>query len=134
MTTDFGMRMNRFTFAVGCLLLLSLAGCRKHDDPIVVQESEVYGLWQKAGTQEFWRYNSDHTGVTWDLADDISEEESNLAYTWSLEQSNKLRMVASGAQGNQFVPKSYSITEISSSSMKWDDGYGLSYTLNKVVE
>jgi hypothetical protein len=70
--------------------------------------------------------------VTWDESEDISESESNLRFTWEIANDDELRMVSSGEMGNQFVPKNYTVTEISSTTMKWEDAFGLTYTLNKV--
>ena len=117
-------------FLVAMLSML-MVGCHEEEQHIVVNDSDVEGLWKKSGTQEYWRYRSDYSGVTWDASDDVSEEESNLVFTWSL-SGDVLRHVFTGAQGNQAVPKIYTITEISSSKMKWKDDYGSSYTLERV--
>lgn len=112
------------------LALLAATGCKKEKEHLNVPDSSVQGLWVKSGTQEYWRYNSDHTGVTWDESDDISESESNLRYTWEIRGGDELMMVSSGEMGNQFVPKTYTITEINSTTMKWES-YGMEYTLKK---
>ncbi|MBQ9417801.1 MAG: lipocalin family protein [Bacteroidales bacterium] len=121
--------------AVAAAMLLLVVGCRKDEEEstLTVTDSEVAGLWVKSGSQEYWRYRTDHSGVTWDEADDISEQESNLTYTWSISGA-VLTHVFSGAQGNQAVPKVYTITAISGSSMQWKDDYGMAYTLKKVQE
>lgn len=117
---------------VGILTLGCLAGCKKRVVHINVSEGQVVGVWVKNNTREYWRYDSDNTGVTWDESEDISESESNLRFTWEIANDDELRMVSSGEMGNQFVPKNYTVTEISSTTMKWEDAFGLTYTLNKV--
>lgn len=117
---------------VGALTLGCLAGCKKRVVHINVSEGQVVGVWVKNNTREYWRYDSDNTGVTWDESEDISESESNLRFTWEIANDDELRMVSSGEMGNQFVPKNYTVTEISSTTMKWEDAFGLTYTLNKV--
>ena len=112
----------------------TLTGCKKRVVHINVSESQVVGLWVKSGTEEYWRYNSDNTGVTWDEGEDISESESNMRFTWSIENEDELRMVSSGEMGNQFVPKSYTVIEVSPTTMKWEDMFGLTYTLNKAAK
>lgn len=114
-------------------LVCLVAACGDKENHISVNPSQVEGLWVKSGTEEYWRYNADYSGVTWDESDSIFEQESNLTYRWSLQQ-DVLTHVFSGAQGNQAVPKVYTITEISSSLMRWEDDYGLSYTLKKITE
>lgn len=115
------------------LLSFAVTGCSwfEKDEHIVVSESQLYGKWVKQSTQEYWRYNDDRSGVTWDESEDVSEEESNLTYEWSI-GGDQLTHVFHGQQGNQSVPKVYTITAISASSMSWKDDYGMSYQLVKV--
>lgn len=108
-----------------------LASCGGKDNHITVSDSQLEGLWQKNNSQEYWRYNASHTGVTWDESEDVSEEESNLTFTWSIAE-DVLTHVFTGAMENQAVPKVYTIKEINGSYMKWEDDYGISYTLSKV--
>lgn len=107
-----------------------LVGC-SDDTHITVEPYQLVGLWQKFGTQEFWRYRIDGTGVTWDESEDVSEEESNLTYDWSID-GDELTHIFRGSLGNQAVPKVYTVTSISSSQMKWEDVYGQTYVLLKV--
>ena len=97
---------------------------------ITVEPYQIEGLWQKIGTQEFWRYRVDGTGVTWDESEDVSEEESNLTYEWTI-NGDELTHVFHGSLGNQAVPKVYTVTSISSSQMEWEDIYGQTYVLLK---
>lgn len=107
---------------------LCLAACGREEQHIVVNPDQVEGLWQKSGTEEFWRYNDDYTGVTWDVSDSIGEEESNLTFEWQL-SGDELTHIFRGAEGNQAVPKVYTITAINKDNMCWEDIYGLRYTL-----
>ena len=61
----------------------------------------------------------------------MTEEESNLTYTWTI-NGDVLTHVFTGAMANQAVPKVYTITAINDASMTWEDDYGMSYTLIKV--
>jgi len=123
------MKTRRFAFAAIALLAMLFAACNK-DTHIHVDESQLVGRWVKSGTQEYWRYNTDRTGVTWDESEDITEEESNLTYTWSIDE-DVLTHIFRGAMDNQAVPKVYTIKEITSTTMRREDDYGLSYTLIK---
>lgn len=127
------MKMKRYIhiilFAVGALLA---AACGRTEVHINVSDSQLAGLWQKNSTEEFWRYETEgHTGVTWDASEDITEEESNLTFTWSV-NGDVLRHVFTGAQNNQAVPKVYTVKEISSTAMTWEDDYGLTHKFTKV--
>lgn len=113
-----------------CLLTFILfAACGK-DNHLHVSDSQLTGLWIMSGSQEYWRYRADHTGVYWDASQDITEEESNLTFSWSLDE-DVLTHVSTGAIGNQAVPKVYTIKDINSNYMRWEDDYGLSYTFEK---
>ena len=105
--------------------------CFDKDDAVDVEPDQLWGLWVKGNSQEYWRYRSDNTGVTWDEADDVSEDESNLTYEWSVEKGI-ITHVFRGEQGNQQVPKTYTIVAWSDNQMKWRDVYGFTTTLNKV--
>lgn len=115
------------------LMSAMMSGCFLFDKEthINVDENQLYGKWQEGSTQVYWRYVSDGTGVTWDEGEDISEEESNLTYSWSV-RGDVLTHVFTGIQENQAVPKVYTITEIDESHMLWKDDYGMTKTLTKL--
>ena len=115
------------------LLSLAMSGCSlfDRDDHLSVSEDQLYGCWVKENSEEYWRYNENGTGVTWDEADDISEEESNLSFTWTVRE-DELTHIFRGEMDNQAVPKVYTIKAINNNTMRWEDDYGISYKLNKV--
>lgn len=127
--------------SVMLLAMLLVISCdkRNNDDRLTVDASQVEGLWVKnSNPYEHWRFRADGTGVTWDETPDpddgsvVTEELSNLTYTWYITNGDVLMFDFRGAMANQDVPKYYYITEIGSSTMKWRDDYGLTYSLRKV--
>lgn len=112
--------------AAGCLTL----GSCEDDFFLDVNPDDLTGRWVVEGTQEYWRFRSDGSGVTWDESEDISEWESNLKFEWTLE-GDELTCVFRGENENQAVPKVYRIREISSESMKWEDWFGRTTKLEK---
>lgn len=112
-------------------LLVALYGACGKDTHIHVDDSQLIGTWVKSGTQEYWKYDADHNGVTWDESEDIGHHESNLTFTWSIAE-DVLTHAFPGEMGNQAVPKVYTITEISGSMMKWKDEEGFRYNLERV--
>lgn len=126
------MVKRRSFLAIVLLLPLLTAGCSlfEKETHINVDADQLYGKWQEGSTQVYWRYLADGTGVTWDMGEEISEEESNLVYSWTV-NGDVLTHVFSGEQGNQAVPKVYTITEIDNSHMLWKDDYGMTKTLYK---
>ena len=123
------------------MLALGMVSCdkRNNEQRLTVDASQLAGLWTKSNNPyEHWRFRSDGTGVTWDETPDpddgtpeMTEELSNLKYTWHIENGDVLMFDFTGEIGNQDVPKYYYITSITSSAMVWRDEYGLTYNLNK---
>ncbi len=107
------------------------AACFPAEKHIDVDPQMLHGKWLKVGTQEYWRYYDSGEGATWDESEGKTEATTNLTYTWDLAQ-DELTHWFRGEQGNQMVPKVYTIKEITSNSMRWRDAYGISSTFTKV--
>ena len=75
--------------------------------------SLLIGKWV-SGT-EYYRYNEDGTGLTWDTADDVSEEEAQ-AFTWTLVYSTLTHIHIMEIGG--VVPKVYTVTELTATSLQ----------------
>ncbi len=105
------------------LFSISLVGCS--DDPVLdVNPNDLTGCWEDVNSpQEYWRFREGGTGVTWDESEDISEEESNMKFEWTLDR-DELTFVFRGENENQAVPRVYRIREITSVSMKWENYFG----------
>lgn len=114
--------MKRILLPLALCSLFASCSLFEQDNHITVSEDQLYGCWVLEGTQEYWRYRDDGTGVTWDEGEDVGEEESNMTYTWEV-RGDELTHIFRGEMGNQADPKTYVIKAISSSSMEWED-YG----------
>jgi hypothetical protein len=101
-----------------------LYSCKK--DP-KIDKSLLPGKWAQ-GTL-FERYFSDGNGYTWDESDDVKEEEAQK-FTWTLDKNN-LTQIHIGEMGQQ-IPKSYTVTELTSTSFKYKDDYGKNCSFSKV--
>jgi len=88
--------------------------------------SLIYGKWQSG--QEYWVYETSGTGHTWDEADDVTEAEAQQ-FVWKIDGS-ALQITHIGEMGEQ-IPKDYTLTELSSTTLSYKDGYGKSFTFNK---
>ena len=117
------------------LLLFSLIGIFAltttsciSDDP-VFDGSLIVGKWV-SGT-EYYRYDSDGTGVTWDTSDDVNEEEGQ-PYTWEFDpETNGLVLVHQMEMGGQ-IPKSYTVTKLTDSLFEYKDRYGQTFSFTRV--
>lgn len=118
--------MKRILFITIAVLLSSALfnSCTKEYE---FDETLLYGKW-KQGTL-YYKYLSDHTGATWDTSDDVTEEEAQ-AFTWTLVNS-ELMQIHIMEIGGEKIPKSYNVTELTSTSLKYNDSFS-SYSFLKV--
>ncbi len=112
------------------LLALLAAGCHETETHITVEPEQLVGRWLLDGSQEYWRYRDDYTGVTWDESEGKTEETSNLTFEWTI-NGDRLMHVFRGEQGNQAVPKVYTVKAINSTTMRWEDDYKMEYNFTK---
>lgn len=109
-----------------CFLVLMLAGCDffSHDEKF--DRSLMYGYWVTGTVHEF--YDATGTGYTWDTADDVTEEEAQ-PFTWTLENATLTQIHQMEMGGN--VPKTYTVTKLTTTTLEYHDNYGKYYTFTK---
>lgn len=117
--------------AVGCMML---TGCK--DDP-VFDGDLIVGKWVaevngSAGT-EYYRYDADGTGVTWDTGDDVHEEEGQ-PYTWSFDQSTSRLTLIHQMEMGGVVPKSYTVTVLDEQRLEYKDNSSQKFAYIRVSE
>ena len=111
------------------LAVIAAALCLTSCQQPSFDETALIGKWQEVGTQLFYTYNSDHTGKTWDEADDVTEAEAQ-PFEWSLVQSTLTQIHIMTVGGN--VPKTYTVTQLTSSKLVYEDDFGKEFSFNKV--
>ena len=91
--------------------------------------TDLYGKWE-SGT-EYYVYNSNGTGYTWDEGDGVYEDEAQL-FTWEVDESEMIHVHKMEMGGD--VPMYYIITELTESTLKYYDAYNEkdTYTFIKV--
>lgn len=113
-------------------LLFSLSACQPNEElPTVVYDiTDLYGKWE-SGT-EYYVYNSNGTGYTWDEGDGVYEEEAQ-PFTWEVDESEMIHVHKMEMGGD--VPMYYIITELTSSTLRYYDAYNEkdTYTFIKVL-
>jgi len=112
---------------------------KKYYEPEIV-EPEVFhdiefdadlliGVWKE--NELYYRYNEDGTAVTWDLADDVQEDEgTNL--DWTLEHNIFTHFYHMEIGGS--IPKMFNMKVLELDMMEYDDDYGVNHTFTKVEE
>lgn len=89
----------------------------------------LIGKWQ-LGTL-YYRFDGDGMGATWDVADDITEEESS-SLKWDLNHSKFIHYHE--MQNGVIVPKAYKIISLELDKLVYKDEYGSEFVFVKVVE
>ena len=119
-----------------CLLLTAMAamvGCTEKAE-VVVDRNALVGKWQATdNTSEFWRYNADGTGKTWDESDDVHETDTVgvLHFNWTTVQSH-IELDYYGEMG-QHAYENYTVTHQTQDSLVWKDLYGDYRTFVKTI-
>ncbi len=107
--------------------------CEK-DDPHF-EEELLIGKWVELKDDEegtlYYRYDSDYTGATWDTSDDISEEEAQ-EFKWELVNADLTHLHIMETTGGTEVPKYYTVTELTSTTLKYKDDFGVRFSFVKV--
>ena len=112
---------------VGCMIVLLaflFNSCEK--EPDTFQESFLIGKWV-SGTVHY-KYLSNNKGTTWDTSDDVTEAEGQ-AFNWTLVQSEltHIHIIETGGS----VPKVYTVTVLSATTLKYKDNLGTTYSFTK---
>lgn len=106
-------------FAVSC----------EPEEEVSFDQSLLIGKW-KSGTL-FYKYLADGTGGTWDTADDVTEAEAQ-SFTWTLVKSELTHVHIMEIGGS--VPKVYTVTELTATSLKYHDDFGVNFSFTKVTQ
>ncbi len=107
-----------------CFLLL--VSCKKEKE--YFNETLLIGKWV-SGT-EFYKYESNGTGSTWDTSDDVSEEEAQ-AFEWTLVE-DELTHIHLMEIGSAVVPKVYTVTKLTTGTLEYKDSFGKQFSYSKV--
>ena len=115
------------------LILLSLialfASCNGKEGEI--DPSMLPGKWVN-GT-EYWRYDPDGTGSTWDIGDDVTEAEGQ-PFKWEFDEiDNSLTQVHwMEMTGEWTIPQLFTVTELTDSVLTYRHRSGTVYTFERV--
>ena len=109
------------------VLTLFAVSCSKL--PTTFDQTLLTGKW-KSGTL-YYKYLASGSGGTWDTADNVTEAEAQ-PFTWTLEKDilTQIHLLQIGGS----VPKVYTVTELTATSLKYHDDFGVSYAFTKVAK
>ncbi len=106
------------------LITALFVSCQKDD--VSFDESLLIGKW-RSGT-EYYRYDSNYKGVTWDTSDDVTEEEGQK-FEWELVKADLTHIHIMEIGGK--VPKYYTVTELTATTLKYKDDLGKHFSFVK---
>lgn len=112
---------------IGCLLMGFVSSCNPTENTDV-DSNQIYGKWCDGTVYE--RYDSDGNGVTWDTADDVTEQEAQ-PFSWTLNGTRLLQehqLVEMGA----VLPKVYTVTKLDAYNFSYVDDYGFGHNFVRV--
>ena len=122
------MKKILFYFSVFAIIALLFASCLPKEPEF--NKELLWGKWKDTTKNEFFRYNSDYTGVRWNEDDDVSESEGRK-FNWSLEKSELGIALISVTTGEELVYHFYTITNLTHTSLSYKDNFSL-YSFTKV--
>jgi hypothetical protein len=96
-------------------------------------ESLLIGKWRVGNTEEFYRYRANRTGVNWNESDDVSEAEGTK-FDWRLNKSELELRFYSRVTGEPLVWELYTVTTLTSTTFRYRDDFGRTFTFTKVNE
>jgi hypothetical protein len=119
--------MKKTLFYLTAFLVISFLAVSCEPAEETFDESLLIGKWQ-SGTL-FYKYLTDGTGGTWDTSDDVTEAEAQF-FTWTLVKSTLTQIHVLEMGGS--VPKVYTVTELTATSLKYKDDFGVAFSFTKI--
>jgi hypothetical protein len=115
-------------FTLFAVIAFIAASCEPVEEESFDQ-SLLIGKW-KSGTL-YYKYLADGNGSTWDTADDVTEAEAQL-FTWTLVEDvlTHIHILEMGGS----VPKVYTVSELTATTLIYNDDFGKTFSFTKVVK
>ncbi|MCB8964677.1 MAG: hypothetical protein H6536_06540 [Bacteroidales bacterium] len=115
-----------FIYMIACLsIALMFTSCEKDEESF--DETLLYGEWismeydseEQKNHEVHYEYLSSKTGKTWDITEDVQYENAST-FEWTLVKSDltHIHIMEGGGQG---IPKSYTVTELTATTLKYED-------------
>lgn len=99
-----------------------------------VEDNFLIGKWNiQSRFGEFWKFYADHTGKVWDESEGVSEDETNLRFTWQIADNHRIEMLFVGDNG-QTVSKKYNVLLLREDGFTTCDEYGYLMHWHRVSE
>lgn len=119
------------------MVLLAVAGmwsCNREEEHLNVDPTLLYGRWVQVDEPYYWTFNADGTGNLVNREAVQEGDEDNGDFTWTLTDGDQLETVStgSGELGGIYIPKHYTIKEISTTTLRLVNIYDRTTNLTKI--
>lgn len=121
--------LKKVLYSIAMLVAVSLVYTSCEPEEKFFDEALLIGKW-KSG-EEFYKYRDDGTGATWDESEDVTEAEAQ-EFTWTLVESELTHIHILEMGGT--VPKIYTVTELTATTLKYKDDFGGVFSYTKVSQ
>lgn len=108
-------------------IIIALTACTLEGDTF--DQALLIGKW--VSRTEYYRYDNDGTGATWDTSDPDITEADGQKFTWTLVQS-ELTHIHIFESSESSLPKIYTVTKLTDTSLQYEDSFGTKYSYTKV--
>lgn len=114
--------MKKLSFIALALLTVVLTSCGGlgGDEDVNIDKSQIVGKWMTADKSYFEVYNSDGTGKSWNLKDDVNEDEAQT-FTWEFDEGSDDKFFQyHNMEIGGTVPLYCNILELTSTTFKYN--------------
>jgi hypothetical protein len=119
--------MKKILFYLIMCIVVSMLAVSCEQEQQFFDESLLIGKW-RSGTL-YYKYHANGTGGTWDTGENVTESEAQ-AFTWTLVAAELTHIHILEIGGT--VPKVYTVTQLTSNSLKYHDDFGVNWSFTKV--
>jgi len=129
------MKKKIVRLSIGVVVVLAFTACdfdKSFDSALLIgkwSRTSPYATVENPGS-EYYRYDSDGTGATWDTSSEDVPEEDALTFSWTL-QDDLLTLTHDMEIGGSKVPKYYTITVLDDKTLTYKNDFGKSFTFKK---
>jgi hypothetical protein len=120
--------VKRTLLYLSAFIVISFLAASCEPEATTFDEALLIGKWQ-SGTL-YYKYLADGTGGTWDTSDDVTEAEAQ-PFTWTLVKAELTHIHILETGGT--VPKIYTVTELTETSLRYHDDFGSSFSFTKIA-
>lgn len=127
--------MKKFKFLLISVIALAFTSCFNNNEDVEFDKNLLIGKWSRPSDltsgEDFYRYDANGYGATWDTGDDATEEDGQR-FRWTLEHADLTHIHIIEMTGKEAIPKVYTVTELTATTLVYEDAFGKKFSFKKV--